>query len=158
MPCAFMQMRVMTVHAALALQQVQTLAGPLPYVLAGDFNFKPTDATYAMYHTGSMPRDHPDYPSDLPAADKWTPDLDHPVQSAYAAVLGAEPEATNYALSGRNKETFHGTLDYIYFRGLRPVSVLPLPTLDELRAAGKSLPNSTQPSDHLKIGATFALD
>jgi hypothetical protein len=154
MPCAFQFPQVMVLHAALCLQEVQRQAGSLPYVLAGDFNFKPEDPMYALYQTGTIAKDDPAYP-ELPAADKWTPTLAHPVQSAYRAVNGTEPEFTNYCISGGNKTLFKATLDYCFFRGLDAQAVLPLPSSEDF-AAVVSLPNEDEPSDHIKIGATFS--
>ncbi len=70
-------------------------------------------------------------------------------------MTGAEPEFTNYCISGNNKTLFKATLDYIFFRGLTACSVLPLPSSLDF-ADVPSLPNATEPSDHIKIGATFS--
>lgn len=157
MPCDFQFPRVMTVHAALCLQETQRLAGALPYVLAGDFNFTPGSAPYRLVTEGDLARDDPAYP-DLPAEDPWTVKLAHPVRSAYVTHTGAEPGTTNHCVSGHGNAAatlFEGTLDYLFYRGLRVTGTLPLPSVEEL-ASVKSFPTAAQPSDHLKIAATFA--
>ena len=51
MPCAFMQPKLMAMHAALAMQHLQRLAAvtKAPCLLGGDWNIKPNDPVYAHW-------------------------------------------------------------------------------------------------------------
>jgi hypothetical protein len=64
MPCAFWAPKVMTIHTALAGQYIESNAGKdTPYVLAGDFNFKPQDLQYSLLTTaGPLDPSHPQVP------------------------------------------------------------------------------------------------
>ena len=106
MPCAFRNPDMMLVHASLAMQHTQNLAGlggqkegqereKLPFVLLGDFNFKPDDGMYELYMNGTLSPNHPCYP-EIPERLKWVPDVE-PVRSAYLEANGQEPEYTNNA-------------------------------------------------------------
>lgn len=75
-----------------------------------------------------------------------------PLVSLYGAALGEHPN-TNVTPG------FTGTLDYIFYcpsDSLRFVSLMALPTPDSLDLVG-GLPNYSHPSDHLPIGADFAI-
>lgn len=75
-----------------------------------------------------------------------------PLVSLYGAALGEHPN-TNVTPG------FTGTLDYIFYcpsDSLRFVSLMALPTADSLDLVG-GLPNYSHPSDHLPIGADFAI-
>jgi mRNA deadenylase 3'-5' endonuclease subunit Ccr4 len=67
--------------------------------------------------------------------------------------LGREPEMTNYA-QGMNRPPYCDTLDYIFIsRHFEVVSTVPLPS----REASSLMPNETEPSDHLLIGAQLRI-
>ena len=127
-------------------------------VLAGDFNSKPTSAAYTLATEGHVPSTHPhcaiaDQDGNA-AADVVFPfaSLDHGLglRSAYATVLGAEPECTNVT------EAFEGTLDYVFHSSdLHATQVLPVPGVAECRVH-RGLPDAAHPSDHLPIAACFA--
>ena len=161
MPCAYYAPPVMTIHAEMAARHVRDLAvaaasstttTPLPYILAGDFNLKPTDATYRMLTTteGLHP-DDPCYPAPKNGYEWTVTDKTTPLRSAYA-VCGGEPDFTNYARV-REDEPFIDTLDYIFVSAeWQVLDVLPLPHRD---AAKRPFPNldESEPSDHVMIAA-----
>jgi len=157
MPCAFFLPPAMVIHCALAAQAAASLAGDAPFVLCGDFNIKPGDATYELLtsSSGTLPPGHPELP---PARewDDWTPTVPTPLASAYATVDGAEPDFTNYA-QVRDEPPFIDCLDYIFYSAdgrLTPVAVKPLPTREQV---GGPLPTFAEPSDHILIAAEFKI-
>jgi 2',5'-phosphodiesterase len=163
MPCAFWAPAVMTIHAELATRHVQqTLAknkkkkynnnnhqqelssttttnqyqskSTTPFILAGDWNIKPTDTIYNRLTTGHvMDANDPAQPMDKYGVP-WKCDIS-PMTSAYAAVnyynsntnttvedgptsastssRRREPEFTNYA-QVKDDAPFMDTLDYIF--------------------------------------------
>ena len=98
MPCLFgsdSKLQVMTVHAALAARRAADFAGDgVPYVLAGDWNFKPQDAQYQLFRNGKLPEGHPHLPPPRDG-EKWVPELPSTLASAYVVCNGQEPEFTN---------------------------------------------------------------
>ena len=89
------------------------------------------------------------------AFDPWSPDaIDYGMASAYKAVLGAEPDFTNFAQI-KGGAPFVDTLDYIFVSpGMTPVAVDPLPAREDV---GGPLPNADEPSDHIMLGAEIQL-
>eukprot|EP00658_Telonema_sp_P-2_P021684 TRINITY_DN18648_c0_g1_i1.p1 TRINITY_DN18648_c0_g1~~TRINITY_DN18648_c0_g1_i1.p1 ORF type:complete len:357 (-),score=65.68 TRINITY_DN18648_c0_g1_i1:226-1296(-) len=154
MPCLFgsdEKCQTMVVHVALLMQHVQRWAQGSAYVVAGDFNLKPHDSTYQLISSGSLPEGH----VHLPAGNmKLTL---APMRSAYASVLGAEPEFTNFAKTRNPADPpFCETLDYIWVSPeWKVLSVDQLPTRASLQV--ESFPSSTEPSDHLLIAAHLQL-
>lgn len=95
MPCAFYAPKVMTIHTEMAARHVQTLAGDLPYILAGDWNIKPYSTSYQLLTTGLIDRGDPEYPEPRWGME-WRPTA-KPMRSAYAESEHGEPDFTNYA-------------------------------------------------------------
>ncbi|KAF5777792.1 putative poly(A)-specific ribonuclease [Helianthus annuus] len=112
-------------------------------LIAGDFNSVPGDKVYQyLVSGGPMSEPSPECSEDVPM----------PLCSVYAYTRG-EPKFTNYTPG------FTGTLDYILFspsEGIEPVSYLELPDAESPDLKG-GLPNYYHPSDHLPIGAEFAV-
>lgn len=156
MPCCFYAPMVMTLHSDLCLSRVQKIAGDvIPYILAGDFNIKPTDSTYALLTTGEMAVTDPSYPTPPMHAPEhaWKPTLQEAARSAYAVANGGtEPDFTNYSRV-KEDEPFIDTLDYIFIsEGVQVLDVTPLPHRDQ--SAGP-FPNQDEPSDHILIAANL---
>lgn len=87
------------------------------------------------------------------SAPECSEDLPIPLCSVYAYTRG-EPQFTNCTPG------FTGTLDYILFspsEGIEPVAYLELPEAESPDLKG-GLPNYYHPSDHLPIGAEFAVN
>jgi len=182
-PCVFWNPAAMTVCCALVAQRVQMLTeGRFPYILAGDFNVKPTSPAYSLFTTGSFAPEVDDaedakvhgkraFPAKpCYADDKWTYALPRgTMRSAYAEAMGREPLFTNYAKTAGMDTTFASTIDYIFFADgakhkgqTARLKATSADSLDETCAAIKakcvSLPNEDEPSDHLLIAADFALE
>lgn len=173
MPCAFNNPDMMTVHASLALKRLQMLAGyvdpkegedeveKLPYVLLGDFNWKPQDGQYTLYTTGTLDKGHHAFPSSrvgLPSGSDFSfnPDV-LPVRSAYAEANGEEPEYTNNARV-REQPHFKETLDYIFLSAEWGVnSVDSLDYLASKEEQDEPFPDEVEPSDHVSIAANLCL-
>lgn len=151
MPCAFRTPEVMNVHAALVTQELQTIADMDPCILAGDFNFKPREQGYFLIREGGI--GNYSLPPVLTKSErKWSPRLRFPMKSAYKEFCGAEPDFTNWAVV-KNNPPFIECLDYIFYSNkLKVVDVLKLPDRNNIQGP---LPNATEPSDHLMIGAVF---
>ena len=149
MPCLFRKPPTMIIHGALSAQYIQKYAGASPYVFAGDFNVRPKSPVYQLMTTGKIDEYNPEYPPPR-VNDTWSANLNSPMGSAYLSVEGAEPDFTNYPAI---KAYFCCTLDYIFFSedSLSASEVISLPH----RSKSRIMPNQTQPSDHLLIGATF---
>ena len=156
----------MVTFAALAAQQMQSVAKQEPYVLAGDWNFDPASSCYELLTTGRLDVDHPDFPCAPRWAhgrpSKWTPAVAR-MRSAYALARGKEPELTNHACTRKQGSdgdtegrTFTATLDYIFLsRHWEQASdCAPTPTLEGLRAI-PSFPTRDEPSDHALIACTL---
>jgi hypothetical protein len=171
MPCMFDVPPLMVAHVSLAVQHLQRFAGDTPYVLAGDFNFKPSSAEYRLVTEGTLDRQvsfplivapfecdadssqDPSYPTPV-EGDDWRPDVLLPLRSAYRTRLGEEPSFTNYAQTG-DRPVFIDTLDYLFHSDVLEVAeVLPLPSQASAVLEG-SLPNDQEPSDHLMLAASF---
>lgn len=175
MPCAFKNPDMMTVHASLALKRLQMLAGAgpeepkegeepkekLPYVLMGDFNFKPEDGMYTLYTTGTLETTSPAYPSSrvgIPKGVKFdfNPDV-VPVRSAYVEANGEEPEYTNNARV-HEMPHFMEALDYIFISDEWSVNqVESLDYLPSKEEQDEPFPNEVEPSDHVLIAAHLSL-
>jgi exonuclease III len=162
MPCAYYNPPVMTIHSALVAKRLLDLAAGDPCVLAGDFNFKPLSPPYQLFTGGEFEDAQTDPETDplayIPAPrpnDKWVPEIQPPFRSAYKVHDGIEPEFTNYAES-RDNPPFIACLDYIFIsEGIEVESVLKLPRLEGF--VDPPLPNSSEPSDHLMIGAVLRM-
>ena len=76
------------------------------------------------------------------------------LRSAYFAATGAEPDFTNHAQT-KADPPFIETLDYLFCSEHWDVaSVLPLANRTEVSGP---YPTASEPSDHVLIGAEFAL-
>lgn len=144
----------MTIHADLAARHVQSFAGKhddAPFVLAGDFNIKPSEPVYQYLTTGLMDHDSPFYPTPKNGME-WTPTLEGKLNSAYAVLQGKEPDFTNYAQS-RDSEPFIETLDYIFCSPEWKVErVLEIPDRADAQGPFPNL-DVKEPSDHVLIAA-----
>lgn len=158
-------------QAFLLARELQGFAGERPLVLAGDLNSTPLtedgaamSGVYRLLTQGNVLLGHPHHPVTLrPGAGILAgvskddvPELEvAPFRSAYHEVNGCEGPITNVS------RDFRGCLDYILYRGgvgrqLRPLSVWPLPSLEELLPQ-LPLPSVSHPSDHFPLLAEFEL-
>ena len=175
MPCAFKDPTVMLIHSALALNHLQSLSAiksvnyksynssdtistNLPYVLMGDFNFKPTDSMYELYTKGRLDKDHPDKPAqyELCNLNYYESNTDLSVscvKSAYVEAHGSEPPYTNNAQI-RDNPRFVECLDYIFMSKDWTVKFASkIEKLDD----EKPFPDEKNPSDHVPISITCEL-
>lgn len=160
MPCVFWNQRLVTICAALSAQCANAFASkdedePAPTVMLGDWNFGPDTAAYSLLTKGTLDTAHPGYPN-IPSHETWRPEVGIvPSRSAYAEFEG-EPAFTNRTCSGKVPQVFTGVLDFIFYSANRDVRVVDV--LDVPRAFDDDtplLPNASEPSDHLMIGATL---
>eukprot|EP00934_Nitzschia_sp_Nitz4_P006848 Nitzschia sp. Nitz4//scaffold8_size234185//196928//197965//NITZ4_001292-RA/size234185-processed-gene-0.131-mRNA-1//1//CDS//3329559911//6838//frame0 len=155
MPCTYYAPKVMTIHVDLAARYMQKVAGDLPYVLAGDWNIKPSGTSYQLLTTGKIDTNDPEYPEPKWGMG-WKPTA-KPMRSAYAEFQSSEPDFTNYSRA-REQEAFIDTLDYIFLSEEWKVKgVKALPKREEY---GVPLPNldKDEPSDHILIAADLGLE
>ncbi|KAH9259528.1 hypothetical protein BASA81_001949 [Batrachochytrium salamandrivorans] len=182
LPCAYLSPAAMTVHSLIAFQYMQQLKHP--FILAGDFNFKPNSPQYLLATTGKLPPQVVDLldpsthgklsqpVSDLYAGDPFQFALDSVLCSALREFWGEEPPFTNYVYTSSGKRNFHATLDYIFYHPgstssqgtigtsspLKCVSAADLKrNCARVKKRGPSLPNEEEPSDHLLLHADFRL-
>lgn len=145
MPCAFTNPDLMIIQAAALMRCVEEDSKGVPYILAGDFNSIPNSPVYNLI-TGTR---LPFFPLSTTYDKVPTFELPMCVFSAYPAVIGREPDYTNYSHTKISPTPFQNTIDYIFSKGFNIVSVLPvrqdMPT--------STFPNEKEPSDHLPIGA-----
>ena len=140
----------------------------LPYVIAGDWNIKPPDATYKLLTTGTISTKDPAFPE--PAKSKlrpshtlmtWEPRI-QAMRSAYAAFHnGQEPDFTNYAaprsLEEGNNECFVDTLDYIFISPeWKVTATTEIPNRDHVKGPFPNL-DVMEPSDHILLAADMEL-
>jgi len=154
MPCAFYAPKVMTIHCEMAAKHVQNLAMESPYILAGDWNIKPTSSSYRLLTTGLMDVGDPEYPEPKYGME-WKPTA-KAMRSAYALSEGGEPDFTNYARVKEN-EPFIDVLDYIFLS--EQWKVTGVKALPHRSDAGGPFPNldRKEPSDHILIAADLTL-
>jgi mRNA deadenylase 3'-5' endonuclease subunit Ccr4 len=158
MPCAFWSPPTMVLHAGAVAQLCASIAAErdAPLVLCGDWNFTPTSTPYELVTHGVVDIGNPDLPT--PCADPTVFRIDRfehgPLTSAYWAVNGREPDFTNYSQTYRDDEPFIDTLDYIFFdaKQLHATAVASLP--DRSQVDGPC-PTLQEPSDHIKLSASF---
>ena len=152
MPCAYFLPQVMLIHCALSAQHIQRFALTDPYIYTGDFNIKPGSSMYQLLTTGEIDQKHPEYPINAPGD---TFELKTKLmRSAYKEANQTEPDFTNNS-KVKDSPPFIDTLDYIFLSDHWSVRhVEPLPNRSEVKGP---LPNQTEPSDHLLIGATVEL-
>jgi 2',5'-phosphodiesterase len=191
MPCAFKNPDMMTIHASLALQYIQRITktskllsssyansnsgdsdtenenNAEPYILLGDFNFKPLDGQYQLYINGDLDKDHIAYPKNIPKNFK-TGNGDYkvnviPVRSVYKEYNGTEPEYTNNAIvsfmGGKPQPHFKETLDYIFISS-QWKNITSIQALDYLPSKTEQdipFPSENEPSDHVLIAANLTL-
>ena len=155
MPCKFRCPDIMTLHASMVKDLMFEMARTTPFVLAGDFNITPRDPVYRMLTQGEN-CDHL-LKESLRHTVTWRPDYRQVVKSAYVTKLGSEPPFTNYAHTARSAP-FRDTLDYVFYSGVEVIDVVALPaTPDDVERGVRSFPCTTEPSDHLMVGATFRI-
>jgi hypothetical protein len=185
MPCRFVTPTMTAAHGAMLMHQMQAFAGvdehdvPVPFVMAGDYNLRPHSEIYKRLvgGAGTSVRDLCDVAPWHRVS--WSFDVPVALQSAYVAsgllgdgcVANKEPLFTTRTQPSWSSAPFADTLDYLFFSApLRVTAIERLP-FDSLRgtvaAVGDDLaatlpkavlfPNRVEPSDHLLIGATFAL-
>jgi mRNA deadenylase 3'-5' endonuclease subunit Ccr4 len=151
MPCLYKEPGVMAIHSSIVKDLMFQLAGGEDFILAGDFNLKPSDTCYqALTEKGSIDINFPKSNSyDI----SYRPNTEQILKSAYREKNGLEPVYTDF-VDTLTSTRFCETLDYIFFSGhLTVEKVLGLPD----HSIGESYPDETHPSDHLMIAATFRL-
>jgi 2',5'-phosphodiesterase len=144
-------------HADMCIGRVQALAKDRPYIIAGDFNLKPSESVFRYLTSCKMPETDHFFPTPFQnnPTQPWKPTMKEPVRSAYSVCNdGKEPDFTNYARV-REDEPFIDTLDYIFVsKNVEPISVQTLPARE---TAGGPYPNEHEPSDHIMIASTLKL-
>ena len=168
MPCLFGSVekeQVMVIHSVLAAERAKRVAAGRPYVLCGDFNVKPYDASYKLLTSGALGEAFAAYApppqADVAPAQAFAPVLEPPLTSAYAAATGAEPDFTNFAYTkpmGGERDAFVETLDYIFCSA----GQWKVAGVKELRSkqgldTSKPYPTADEPSDHVMLAADLEL-
>lgn len=151
------KIQALNIHTSLLSRKMSLFADGLPSVLLGDFNFQPGSSPYRLLTHGSLARDDEELPP-LREGDEWTASpVMQRFRSAYQEALGTEPVFTNYAVKagpdGNPEPAFCGTLDYIFVSDDWHVrQVWPVPPRSQFSGP---LPDASEPSDHLLVGATL---
>uniref|UniRef100_A0A6T8PH94 Endonuclease/exonuclease/phosphatase domain-containing protein n=1 Tax=Hemiselmis andersenii TaxID=464988 RepID=A0A6T8PH94_HEMAN len=155
MPCVYWDHRVIVIHTSLLIKRLSSLAGNMPCVLAGDFNFLPGTAPYRLATEGGIKASDEAYPPHKDGIDREeVAHVPFAMRSAYADCNGGEPEMTNYAINPRSG-LFVGCIDYIFVTP--QVKVLGCLELMAKSDFASSLPTEGEPSDHVMIGADLRL-
>lgn len=164
MPCEFRNPDLLMYHALILLKSVQDEVNDEPYILCGDFNFTPDSEPYKYIckKQQSSKKTTSEIATDLtlstaptlPASPLIWNDVCAkfnlmPIKSAYLTFHGEEPTYTNY-VNGWNG-IFMGTLDYVFYSGMKVTYV------EKIRTNQQFLPNENESSDHLPIYAEFNL-
>ncbi|CAF1273592.1 unnamed protein product [Adineta steineri] len=132
MPCLYKVLAVMAIHSSIVKDLMYQFADGQDFILAGDFNFKPYDASYQALIEKSY------IDVNFPKSDNYEisyrPNIEQVLKSAYREKNGSEPVYTNF-VDSLNTARFCETLDYIFFVGhLTVENVLELP--DNLEGVG----------------------
>ncbi|KAA8493671.1 Carbon catabolite repressor protein 4-like 4 [Porphyridium purpureum] len=160
MPCVFWDQSVMAIHTALACENAMTRAAGAPYILAGDFNLKPSDPMYNLITLGQLPSNFVlEQPENTANGEKENAPFDvrvsRPMMSVYAVLNGREPDFTNNARI-KDQDPFVETLDYI-FASHSDWKVHGVHELPERAHIKGPYPDATEPSDHLLLAADLEL-
>lgn len=122
-----------------------------PVVIGGDFNSEPSSVVYDLISTGSLP-------ADIRSEDTFgtlsSVRLAHKLALTSAfMVTGSEAPFTNFT------RKYIGTLDYIWYQGLRMSGLMEIPSEEDLLGVDDTgaLPNSRWSSDHIALMAEFHL-
>jgi endonuclease/exonuclease/phosphatase family metal-dependent hydrolase len=152
MPCLYKEPDVMVIHASVVKDLMFELSAGQNIILAGDFNFKPSDTSYPALTEQCYTNVH--FPKKSMKYDiAYQPNGEQILKSAYREKNGSEPVYTDFSHTPFSPN-FCATLDYIFFNGqLMVENVLELPD----HPIGESYPDETHPSDHLMIAATFQI-
>jgi len=124
-----------------------------PVVLVGgDFNSTPGSDALKLLCEGTTGKTFPGEPFPDPTNDV-------PLQSAYASAMNEDPAFTAFTLDRlfpdeNQLKGFKGTLDYILYNNIRPISVLE-PITEQESNVESAWPSQTQPSDHMHLVADF---
>jgi mRNA deadenylase 3'-5' endonuclease subunit Ccr4 len=150
MPCDFREPSVMHIHTSMVLRTVKKLTGKLPYILAGDFNLKPTSTMYQMITKGG------DYEEHFEKSNLYnTPEItvnENPLRSVY----GFHKEEPAYTCFSQPKgaEEFLDCIDYIFISpefNINSISELPK------ERPKQTFPNQEVFSDHLPLSCELHL-
>jgi 2',5'-phosphodiesterase len=167
MPCQFWDPAVMTIHTAICFQELQRQAGSMPYVLAGDFNFKPQSPMYKLITGWGLdpvvndPEDEEVHgKSTIPSRVLYPGDPFNYNFQAMASVYDPKRHPFScYAQTKDAKNPFFGMLDHIFYHSGARTKLNLIETIDLTAtcedATETSLPSETQGSDHLLFWARF---
>jgi endonuclease/exonuclease/phosphatase family metal-dependent hydrolase len=150
---------MMNIHASLLLQHSQGWAKDDPLVLAGDFNFYPTNTTYQLVLEGEIPENDPQRPVPSPKVKGNPSGRFRPMRSAYKEA-GGEPEFTSLSWSTTTDSVNLEIMDYIFISkewGVRQV-LRGEKSADFLARGVRAIPCANEPSDHMLVSATLQLN
>eukprot|EP00181_Compsopogon_caeruleus_P003058 CAMPEP_0184680406 /NCGR_PEP_ID=MMETSP0312-20130426/3276_1 /TAXON_ID=31354 /ORGANISM="Compsopogon coeruleus, Strain SAG 36.94" /LENGTH=567 /DNA_ID=CAMNT_0027130479 /DNA_START=52 /DNA_END=1755 /DNA_ORIENTATION=+ len=122
-----------------------------PVAIGGDFNSEPDSAVYDLISTGAV---SPEYRAEDPYGTLSSVRLMHKLKLVSAfTVTGLEAPFTNFT------RKYVGTLDYIWYQGLRLTALMEIPSEHDLLGIDDTgaLPNSRWSSDHIALMAEFQL-
>eukprot|EP01130_Rhizamoeba_saxonica_P015525 TRINITY_DN6995_c0_g1_i1.p1 TRINITY_DN6995_c0_g1~~TRINITY_DN6995_c0_g1_i1.p1 ORF type:complete len:501 (+),score=94.86 TRINITY_DN6995_c0_g1_i1:245-1747(+) len=145
---------VKLMQVKMLMEEIEDFVGryenELPIVCCGDFNVTPDSGAYKLISTGKIEKDHADWLG-YDYGEYSSEPLTHSLhfKSSYSAVLGGEPDFTNYT------SDFIGVLDYIWFSDdfLTTQKVLETVSSDIVKSHNGALPNPWMCSDHIPIVA-----
>lgn len=142
----------------MCFQHVQDVASHsnVPFIVAGDFNIKPTDSSYQFLTTGQLDKRDPCYPKSKSGIE-WVPTCE-PMESACVAYRSKEPDFTNYSRV-KDGDPFVDTLDYIFLSQSQWL-VENMSSFVDRETSGGPFPNleKEEPSDHILIAADLILN
>jgi mRNA deadenylase 3'-5' endonuclease subunit Ccr4 len=148
MPCAFTNPDLMFIQASALLNFVKREAGNKPYILAGDFNSRPSSEVYRMITKRlykHVPSKH------FHSTSNFITDC---LKSAYGTINHYEPFFTCSAYSKVDGNLFRDTIDYIFYSdGFYANSVSQITTK---RLPPIPFPSKDEGSDHIMISANLS--
>ena len=151
MPCAHKSDEIMVTHGCLSVDFLKDLSFEYntdKIVFAGDFNSVPNTSCHKVITTGVYDIDT--FNDKFPQEDTWRPNCSMLLRSAYKEHNGKEPDYTNNTVS--RGVQFEGCIDYIFYTGINVISSNVL--IDD----EPPFPSEHEPSDHIMLLATFAVE
>jgi endonuclease/exonuclease/phosphatase family metal-dependent hydrolase len=138
LPCSYNNIEVMNTFVAFLFQHTYKFSEGYPYIIAGDFNFKPYDPSFLYAVTGKLQGKRDFY-------KEWSFELPRPMKEVLSTYYPTKTLWTNRKIEN-DGTLFQERLDYIF--------TTPEFSIEDVFCVGiedKETMTMTEPSDHLLV-------